>query len=131
MSSESKDQSCERPRRRSYDPAFKRALVAKTLEPGASVARIAREHGINANQLFTWRRRQLLAERNASSDQREGEPPPALLPVTVLTAPTPDAAPTLAVAQGEIEIRLGRAQIRIRGAADAATLQLVLANLRR
>lgn len=131
MGSEPNDGSRQRPRRRSYDPAFKRALVEQTLVPGASVARIAREHGINANQLFTWRRRQLLAERNASSDQREGEPPPALVPVTVLTEPTPDAAPTPAVAQGEIEICLGRAQIRIRGAADPTTLQLILASLRR
>ena len=43
-------------RRRRYDTAFKRALVEQTLAPGSSVARIAREHGINANQLFKWRR---------------------------------------------------------------------------
>ena len=131
MRSESKPQIRERPRRRSYDPAFKRALVAKTLEPGASVARIAREHGINANQLFTWRRRQLLTERSASSDRQEGEPA-ALVPVTVLAEePTPGSAPGVTVGQGEIEIRLGKAQIRIRGAADPATLQLILASLRR
>ena len=52
MNSEAKDESRERPRRRRYDPVFNRALVEQKLEPGASVARIAREHGINANQLF-------------------------------------------------------------------------------
>jgi len=27
-----------------------------TLEPGASVALVARAHGVNANQVFKWRR---------------------------------------------------------------------------
>ena len=56
METDSNEVLQERPRRRRCDEAFKRALVEQTLAPGASVARIAREHGINANQLFTWRR---------------------------------------------------------------------------
>ena len=36
--------------------SFKRKLVALTLAPGASVARIAREHGVNANQVFSRRK---------------------------------------------------------------------------
>ena len=35
-----------RAKRRRYDTAFKREVVDQTLVPGASVARIAREHGI-------------------------------------------------------------------------------------
>ncbi len=35
---------------------FKRAIVEETLRPGASVALIARNHGINANQVFHWRK---------------------------------------------------------------------------
>jgi transposase len=35
---------------RQHPLEFKRALVALSLEPGASVARIAREHCVNANQ---------------------------------------------------------------------------------
>ena len=34
----------------------KRQMVQETLTPGASVATIARRHGVNANQLFSWRR---------------------------------------------------------------------------
>lgn len=41
---------------RQHPLEFKRAVVALSLEPGASVARIAREHGVNANQVFSWRR---------------------------------------------------------------------------
>ena len=32
-------------KRRSYSKAFKRRVVAETLEPGASVASVARDHG--------------------------------------------------------------------------------------
>ena len=42
-------------KRRSYSTAFKRRVVAETLEPGASVAAIARRHGLNANMVFLWR----------------------------------------------------------------------------
>ena len=36
--------------------AEKRRIVEETLEPDASVARVARAHGVNANQVFHWRR---------------------------------------------------------------------------
>ncbi len=31
------------------------AVVELTLEPGASVARVAQAEGVNANQVFQWR----------------------------------------------------------------------------
>jgi hypothetical protein len=33
----------------------KRRIVEATLVPGASIARVARENGVNANQVFQWR----------------------------------------------------------------------------
>ena len=42
-------------KRRSYSTAFKRRVVAETLEPGASVSDVARRHGLNANRIFLWR----------------------------------------------------------------------------
>jgi transposase len=45
-----------RGKRRSYSKAFKRRVVAETLSPGASVASVARHHGLNANMVFLWRR---------------------------------------------------------------------------
>ena len=54
------------------------------------------------------------------------------LPVAVIAEePRADCAPSPVDGQSEIEIRLGKAQIRIRGAADPATLQLILTSLRR
>jgi transposase len=115
----------ERTRRRRYEAAFKRALVEQTLAPGASVARIAREHGINANQLFTWRRQLLPARQN-------DKPPVSLVPVTVVAEPpTPSLVASAATGEGQIEVTLPGYEIRIRGAVDAATLQVVLSSLRR
>ena len=43
-------------KRQYRSPELKRQMVEETLAPGASVARVARAHGVNANQLFGWRR---------------------------------------------------------------------------
>ena len=40
--------------RRTYSAQFKAQLVAACLQPGASVAALAREHGMNANVLHRW-----------------------------------------------------------------------------
>lgn len=42
--------------RRRWSVEEKRRIVEKTLVKGASVARVARAHGVNANQVFRWRR---------------------------------------------------------------------------
>ena len=42
-------------RRRSVEE--KRRIVEETLEAGASVARVARRHAVNANQVFYWRKK--------------------------------------------------------------------------
>jgi transposase len=43
-------------KRRRRSVAERRRVVEQTLAPGASVARVARDHGVNANQVFHWRR---------------------------------------------------------------------------
>src|SRR5947208_11226450 len=65
------------PRRQQRSIAEKRRIVEETLVEGASVARVARAHGVNANQVFGWRRLYLAG--------RLGERKPAmkLLPVRV------------------------------------------------
>jgi transposase len=44
------------PRRR-WSEEDKRRLVAETLMPGETVRAVARRHGVNTSQLFTWRKR--------------------------------------------------------------------------
>jgi len=121
-------------RRRRYDAAFKQAIVEQTLQSGASVARIAREHGINANQLFTWRRQFLLAEAGTPVPPVRTPSAISLLPVTwVADEPAPVTAPSSASAaeRGQIEITLTGGTVRIQGTVDPAMLRLVLASLRR
>jgi transposase len=43
--------------RRSWSAEEKRQIVDEAVLPGASVADIARRHGVNANLVFTWRKR--------------------------------------------------------------------------
>ena len=46
----------KRRRRRNWDDAEKREIVAQTFVPGVSVSRVARRYDVNANLVFTWRR---------------------------------------------------------------------------
>ncbi|VVO93270.1 hypothetical protein PS880_02424 [Pseudomonas fluorescens] len=43
-------------RRRRWSPEQKLAMVRESLEPGQSVSVVARRNGINAGQLFLWRK---------------------------------------------------------------------------
>ena len=53
-------------RRREHSAEFKRELVARSLEPGVSVARLSRDCGINANQLSSWVRQYVSDQQTAS-----------------------------------------------------------------
>lgn len=44
------------PRRRWRTVEEKRRIVEAAMVPGASIAQVARLHGVNANQVFAWRR---------------------------------------------------------------------------
>jgi len=123
-------------RRRAHSEALKIDLVARSLEPGASVSAIALEAGINANLLFAWRRAQLRSSAAAATlpAPNPREVGAVLLPVEIVP-PRPDT-PTVAagaaprVAPGSIEIDIGGARIRLRGAVDEASLRSVLQALR-
>ena len=116
-------------RRRRYDAQFKRDLIEQTLQPGASVAKIAREHGINANQLFKWRRQQLLEDRPPGGSGQQSSM--SLIPVTLIDeAPAPKSKPDVAGGSGQIEIHLAVGRIVVNGSVDPATLRVVLESLR-
>lgn len=44
------------PQRRRRSPQEKIAIVQETLQPGMTVSHVARLHGVNANQIFAWRK---------------------------------------------------------------------------
>jgi|SRR6267154_2924014 len=117
------------PRRQQRSIAEKRRIVEETLVEGASVARVARAHGINANQVFGWRRLYL--------GGRLGDRKPAmkLLPVRVSeslpTLPAERGSADFAKLQpGRIHIELRQAQVRIEGSADPALVRVLLECLR-
>lgn len=119
-------------RRREHSAEFKKELVARSLEPGVSVAAIAMEGGINANLLFGWRRKYL--NSMAQADRASRQPSVVLLPVSIEAAPadkpcTPSSSP-MRPAGGAIEIDIGNARVRLRGAVDEASLRMVLTALR-
>jgi transposase len=108
----------------------KRRIVEATLVPGASIARVAREHGVNANQVFQWRyeyRKQVSGTR----DEAKAE----LLPVTLATETRiPSMAEVVPPAppSGSIRIELpGRAVISIDSGVDTSLIRAVLESLLR
>jgi transposase len=119
-----------KPARRQYTAAFRRELVERCLQPGASVSGIALENGINANVVFRWRREHL---RAISGVAQRGAAQAVLLPVKLaaatLTEPAsmPSCSP---MPTGVIEIDIGAARVRLRGAVDEANLRCVLQTLK-
>jgi transposase len=109
----------------------KRQIVQLTMEPGASVALVARAHGLNANQLFKWRR---AFERGELIDSTVS--PQALLPVTIVARSAPEiqepAPGESSERSGSIHIEFpGRAMISVERGADSGLLRTVLESLRK
>ena len=114
-------------KRRKRSKAERRQIVEETLKPGISVARVAQAHGVNANQIFQWRK--LYRE-----GQLEGEPS-ALLPVkiteTIKTDPNASRSVDRGRSSGTIDIDLGHARVRIEGAADPTCVRAAIDGLAR
>jgi len=122
-------------KRRRRSVAERRRVVEQTLAPGASVARVARDHGVNENQVFHWRR---LYQRGLLGGKVQ--PAGGLLPVKV----SESAETTAMVARGSgvtaaiapkaasaIQIELAKGGVRIEGKADIEMLRVVLECLAR
>ena len=110
----------------------KRRIVEATFVPGTSIARVAREHGVNANQVFQWRYEY---RSGASWAGRQGRT--KLLPVTVTGEPgsvmAADTAPVpVPVPSGSVHIELpGRALVSVESGVDPALVRAVLGSLLR
>jgi transposase len=108
---------------------FKRMVVAQSLVAGASVSRVAREHDVNANQVFAWRKLFREGLLTFPEDQEI-----KLLPVT-LSDPRPvshlEPKAATATSASMIELEVGKVRLRIEGMVDATTLTVVLTHLLR
>jgi transposase len=118
-------------KRRMRSKLERRQVVEETMGPGApSVAVIARAHGVNANQVFNWRK---LYHAGRLS---ETDPATELLPVRIgESSPSEDPAvqgQTIAnAASGVIHIEFGRVRIRVEGSVDPENLRTILEHLGR
>lgn len=93
---------------------------------GVSIARVARANGVNANQVYAWRRLYEKGQLGPTGNQS------ALVPVRITDASAPT---TLAEssnrgnrhsALGTIQIDFAKARVHIEGAPEPATLRAVL-----
>jgi transposase len=110
-------------KRRQWTEAFKRQIVAETLEPGASVSIVARRHDVNANQLFKWRR-EMAPEQPPAAEQSV-----TMLPVEI--APEAGEPRARARRSGTIEITFSDgARMCVRGEVSPETLRQVIELLR-
>ena len=112
------------PKRRHRSKQVRRAVVEETLQPGASVAVIARRHGVNANQVFHWRKLYREGRLDVASAAAQ------LVPVRITEIVSDDRTPAKLCA-GVIVLEVGRARIRVEGAVDGEALRLILERVRR
>ena|SRR5579885_2673911 len=114
--------------RRVWTRQEKRQIVEASLKPDASVSVVAREHDVNANQVFRWRK--LYREGRLKDDSTAN----TLLPVKITDVPiqkiqavSPDKSKVKR--SGIIDVDLGHARVRIEGAADPDCVRAVLSGL--
>jgi transposase len=114
-------------KRRHRSEAFKRQIVAETLEPGSSVSIVARRHDVNANQVFKWRR-DLLPKEPAAVVENGRMLPVEIVPERDRGRPRPRPR---GHRSGFIEIEFGcGARVSVHGEVAAKTLRQVIELLR-
>ena len=96
--------------------------MEETLLPGASVARVARRHDVNANQVFHWRK--LYDEGRLGTTSN-------FLPVRVASGQRGEEVNGSGfIGQpGTMEIKLPKGTLRVFGAVDVMALRAVIESL--
>ena len=106
-------------KRRWRTKAERRAIVEETLVPGASVARVARRHDVNANQVFHWRK--LYQEGRLGTATN-------FLPVRVASEQGGEEVngSGFIPQPGTMEIKLAKGTLRVVGIVDVMTLRTII-----
>ena len=103
-------------RRRTWSADQKQRIIAESFAPGASVAEVARRYGLNANMLFTWRRRE-------RADVNDVGKTVNIVPVRVVEA----TSTATATSMGRMEIVLvGGERILVGADVDATALARIV-----
>ena len=154
------DAGAARRSRRSWSRDEKRRIVEETFRPGASVADVARRHGLNANLVFNWRKASWATDGSIASADRStvvpvrGKEDADFVPIGVFaraedegpavmagTSPRPTASgssrgaaalcPAMAERAGVIEIELvDGTRLRVDAFVNERVLRRVLTALR-
>lgn len=119
----------KRARRPNFPYEFKITLAEKSLQPGANVAQLARENGINDNLLFNWRN---LYRRGLLRPRGDG---PLLLPVTLTETTMVAEQPRLVMPQHSVtetccELELPSGILRIRGSLTPELLHMLISEMK-
>ena len=96
------------PKRRFYNPELKLQVVQTCAQPGASIAGVAMQHGINTNIVHRW-----IREHSQGTVVIQ---PQAFVPVTLSTEPEPVASKPVAVAatsEIRMELRRGTSSVTV------------------
>jgi transposase len=116
--------------RRRWSIELKRRIVEESFAPGSSVSLVSRAYDVNANQVFSWRRRYqrgLLGSPGIAA---------TLLPVRIIGADSSvpvvrlDRKPIRTVSPGIIHIEMAHGRLQIEGTPDPISLRIVLECLR-
>ena len=96
-------------RRRRYGDELKAQVVGECDAPGASVAKVAMAHGINANVVHRWR--QLAREGGQATVAKASE----FVPVAIAPPPLPQGRRDI-----EVELRRGAVTMKVLWPSSAA-----------
>ena len=120
--------------RRRRSAVERRRIVEETLEAGASVARVALKYGVNANQVFQWRRLHRDGKLGTVAEQALKLLPVNITEDTELRKPElrkPDPLQVEPVRRGAIHIELpGKVRVTLDGNVDPGVVRAVLKSLR-
>ena len=117
-------------RRRRWSPADKLRLVLATRAPGATVASVAREHGVSESLLYAWCGRLPPSRVNSAGATAAG----GFVPITVVddrpVATVGPGAGFMPLASATLEIELPNGcRLRVHERVTASTLRKVVAVL--
>lgn len=94
--------------RRRHEAGLKQRVLAECAVPGASVAKVALAHGLNANLVHKWRR-----DVHAAAEPRA----PTFVPIAMATpSPVVDEPPQFV----DLELQRGGISVRVRWPVSAA-----------
>ena len=110
-------------KRRRRSLGEKRRIVEETLEAGASVARVARRHAINANQVFAWRKK--YREGRLGKGQSNKLLPVILSDITRSKSGVVGCASSPS-AEGSMEIKLAKGTVRVAGTGEVVMLRTAI-----